>query len=141
MIVHGVIILNMQIIVSGFLNRQVRALDLRVRSNYSLQHDRQFRECILDGRGGRRRGHRAAPLRGMAGTMNESSTHYDHSRSTREKSNAPNITMSHPSPVSLEVVTWPQDRLPKNAGVTFDALEGQAAEDFICSWIVSKLVP
>jgi len=59
------------------------------------------------------------------GIMNESNKHYDDSESTQEKSNTPNITMSHPSPVSLEVVTWPQDRLPKNAGVTFDALEGQ----------------
>lgn len=59
------------------------------------------------------------------GAMNESSIHYDHSRSMRENSDAPNITMTSPRPVSLEVVTWPQDRLPKNAGVTFDALEGQ----------------
>ena len=26
---------------------------------------------------------------------------------------------------TLEILTWPQDRLPKNAGVTFDALQGK----------------
>eukprot|EP00531_Pseudo-nitzschia_arenysensis_P014318 CAMPEP_0116145592 /NCGR_PEP_ID=MMETSP0329-20121206/16682_1 /TAXON_ID=697910 /ORGANISM="Pseudo-nitzschia arenysensis, Strain B593" /LENGTH=664 /DNA_ID=CAMNT_0003641221 /DNA_START=34 /DNA_END=2028 /DNA_ORIENTATION=+ len=30
-----------------------------------------------------------------------------------------------PSTGTLEVLTWPQDRLPKNAGVSFDALQGK----------------
>ena len=36
-----------------------------------------------------------------------------------------NITMTDPDLMTFEILTWPQDRLPKNGGVSFDALKGK----------------
>lgn len=36
-----------------------------------------------------------------------------------------NHDQNMPRAQPLEILTWPQDRLPKNAGVTFDALQGK----------------
>ena len=60
--------------------------------------------------------------------MMKAENDYDgHPRSGTEKKHATNVTMTQPMPVPLplEIVTWPQDRLPKNGGVSFDALEGK----------------
>ena len=58
--------------------------------------------------------------------MKAENYHDDHRRSGSEQTHTTNVTITQPMPVllPLEIVTWPQDRLPKNGGVTFDALEG-----------------
>jgi hypothetical protein len=61
------------------------------------------------------------------GTMKAENDFDDHSRSRSKTNLVTNATMTQPMavPLPLEIVTWPQDRLPKNGGVSFDALEGK----------------
>lgn len=49
----------------------------------------------------------------------------------KEESGRNNSTL--PTAGALEVVTWPQDRLPKNSGVSFDTLQGKG-ESCLQGW-------
>lgn len=59
------------------------------------------------------------------GTIKEKNEYDGYSNFNSNETHGPNITIMQPMLVPLEIVTWPQDRLPKNAGVSFDALKGQ----------------